>query len=873
MRAVETTTAGVSERHNIGETTKITLSANGELLRVLVDKIYAHKEKTAVRELIANALDSHAKAGIPERAIEVHLPTILEPNFIVRDFGVGMSHDFIMKNYSQLGESTKRNSNAETGYFGVGSKSPLSISDSFTVKAYDEDSVRLYIVDKSGNELEIQHTITAYPPPGEKFEQGIEVIVPVDPANRKKVLEGLSNQHFCWFDKNIKFHGAYDEGKHELYAAISQVSPGFYLAIPRTSYSYSSGWNVFVRQGAAVYPLDRSEIESTSVTGYSHDLVRKLSDLCSSGRHVLIDVPIGTADVTISRESISYNTQTTNNLRSGIQVKYDAFALTLKTLVGDARDYKTATERIYAAWCDAPLSPMPLSEYRFYEKFTAFVRDYVVSNAEEHHKTLPLVEVEESDWQTDGAGVNGWVTTKKLGPAPFVAPVSNHQLSQGNFAERKAQLYGGTFVATHELNKDRQLEIRGCGGNGKSGQPLYAPFIAFVLPTAAYEWHTRVGLSLTKLFAKRYGKTQPNREVPFVVVRVPKRLLEDAKVYLKTIVADIEIYEEKHLPPPSQEAKKREQRTYSKTTAYEYDRKNYRLGTDKIEPDYTQPAYYLARVTQSDKFSLADPTALSTVNTSILKPSIEAYALATLIKTATTAGLLNAQLPIYRLSDRQAEKTARVNKHWIHLPTQLLKDVDSTLEAEYAKNGRPLNEDSAFIDELDSTMKTLVRVLVDPRADSRRLYYDSMRPMLEDDYLVYTLCLYWSKEKDLLANKRVQELTHIRRQMVITDDNTALKLPATYELLPKEAMTRYEFLINNIAAVGASVNRLRHAEYYLKGYRAAHKNLNTKIAEGAFPILDPYAKRLRDHIKTLYQPPEPIKIMGTQAPAVKYATA
>src|SRR5688572_12157070 len=82
------------------EKAKMSIYAGPRMFKSLLKSIYSEQEKTVVRELMANGFDSHQRAGCPDREIEVHLPTSLDPTFIVRDFGVGMSHDFVMGLYS-----------------------------------------------------------------------------------------------------------------------------------------------------------------------------------------------------------------------------------------------------------------------------------------------------------------------------------------------------------------------------------------------------------------------------------------------------------------------------------------------------------------------------------------------------------------------------------------------------------------------------------------------------------------------------------------------------------------------------------------------------------------------------------------------------
>lgn len=103
--------------------------------KILSSSLYERKEEAVLRELSANALDAHIMAGIKDTPIEVILPNELSPELVIRDFGTGMSLFTLEEVYTVYGSSTKRNDNINIGGFGMGSKSPFALTDSFTVES------------------------------------------------------------------------------------------------------------------------------------------------------------------------------------------------------------------------------------------------------------------------------------------------------------------------------------------------------------------------------------------------------------------------------------------------------------------------------------------------------------------------------------------------------------------------------------------------------------------------------------------------------------------------------------------------------------------------------------------------------------------
>lgn len=115
------------------------------IVDMFADKVYTYKERAVIRELSCNAHDSHIMAGTTEIPFDVHLPTSLEPFFSMRDYGTGLDDNEVRSIFAGIGISTKRDSNEVIGCFGIGSLSPYSLCDSFTVKSYKNGVCRNYL--------------------------------------------------------------------------------------------------------------------------------------------------------------------------------------------------------------------------------------------------------------------------------------------------------------------------------------------------------------------------------------------------------------------------------------------------------------------------------------------------------------------------------------------------------------------------------------------------------------------------------------------------------------------------------------------------------------------------------------------------------
>ena len=145
--AGEVTIAGALEQKDFKIKTD-----DGKMFHIL-SNLYSNPLGAVVRELSTNCNDGHKIAGCADKPFDIILPGRMDMgNFIkFRDYGPGMPHDVVMTIFTTFGESTKANSNEETGCLGLGSKSPLAITDSFTVTSINEGRKTVYTVSKDAH--------------------------------------------------------------------------------------------------------------------------------------------------------------------------------------------------------------------------------------------------------------------------------------------------------------------------------------------------------------------------------------------------------------------------------------------------------------------------------------------------------------------------------------------------------------------------------------------------------------------------------------------------------------------------------------------------------------------------------------------------
>jgi HSP90 family molecular chaperone len=90
------------ENHSVGikKSINFTIAANAKMFQMLSNALYSNKISAPLRELSTNCLDSHIEAGCQNKPFDVHLPNNTNTNFIIRDYGTGLSLRDLTKLYT-----------------------------------------------------------------------------------------------------------------------------------------------------------------------------------------------------------------------------------------------------------------------------------------------------------------------------------------------------------------------------------------------------------------------------------------------------------------------------------------------------------------------------------------------------------------------------------------------------------------------------------------------------------------------------------------------------------------------------------------------------------------------------------------------------
>lgn len=310
-----------------GDTSQFNIAMNAKMVKILSDMLYKDKIGSLVREISCNAYDSHVAAGKPEAPFYIHLPTLTEPWFSVRDEGIGMSDQTIRETFTIYGESTKDLSDDAIGAFGLGCKTPFAYRDQFTITSIYDGTKTIYsaVINTSGIPELIPQAIIPC-----NAHNGIEIMVSVDSSDFEDFEYAVQYQLKFFKVKPIIENRKSFEFNFDANTMIDYSDENV-TVFSNVDYTMRK---IFIVQGGVGYPLDKEE-----VTRDNHPIYDYLQN-----RGSIIEFPIGDIDVVASRENVAYTDRTKKNIN-------DRLAKIAKEMIATIVQELEATDNFWQRAC------------------------------------------------------------------------------------------------------------------------------------------------------------------------------------------------------------------------------------------------------------------------------------------------------------------------------------------------------------------------------------------------------------------------------------------------------------------------------------------------------------------------------------------
>lgn len=262
----------------------------GVIMETLRSKIYSNPRKIVLQEIACNARDANREVGKANIPIRIKLPTKHEPELHISDEGPGIDPVRMNEIYLLLGNSTKRDSQEQTGCFGLGSKTPFAYGNSFGIETVAKESdgklrKRDYIavVDESRKgKLMLVNTQDSDGPTGTTIK------VPIKPDDCQ-IFKEYAADIFKYWGANVTFNMT-DVFNPDDYKPFMEGSD-WKLFLQHNKYG------VFYYEDGIPYPIESKNLQLPN---------RKMNVFFNEVRLEIFGK--GAIQVTATRESIDYQT-------------------------------------------------------------------------------------------------------------------------------------------------------------------------------------------------------------------------------------------------------------------------------------------------------------------------------------------------------------------------------------------------------------------------------------------------------------------------------------------------------------------------------------------------------------------------------------
>lgn len=282
---------------DIDNSEEFRLELTPEMFKMMYSTLYSNKIRAIIRELSCNAWDSHVVANNKEKQFDVKLPSSLDNQFWIRDYGTGLSEEQVKSIYSVFGVSTKKTSNELIGCLGIGSKSPFAYTDNFIVTSYHSGKESVYSCFIGENRIPSFAKIHEQ---SSSEQNGLKIQFSV---NQKDISEFYkeANHVFSTFMEGYPNVIHPDFSENNVKANLTKLSDNLYVDF---SYTFNS---LVIIQGNIAYDIPSSALE---ISHYN----LKFGDYNLPRGKFYLKVDIGDITFTSSRESIEVSDKNKSKL-------------------------------------------------------------------------------------------------------------------------------------------------------------------------------------------------------------------------------------------------------------------------------------------------------------------------------------------------------------------------------------------------------------------------------------------------------------------------------------------------------------------------------------------------------------------------------
>lgn len=300
------------------KTSNMGLVVDSRTINLLLNNLYRDPYKAIIRELSANAVDAHNLIG-NKNSFLIQPPSRFEPILKIRDFGPGLDAEEIEKYLNCLLSSNKSGDNNAAGGYGLGSKTPFALVDSFNVESV-KNGIKYQCVwyrEKGG-----QPVLSIYNTAPTLEENGLTFVININNNHIDNMIKAIYSElyHFpikplivnCIDSKEL--NKTVNDNFIKASAPIEKYKN--LTTYPTTGYNSR---NFYVSIAGVVYDVSNL----TSMAAFTS---KDFKDLVYSNQcNYIVDLPIGSVTLPLNRESIEDTVANRDYINSNLKTIFEDY--------------------------------------------------------------------------------------------------------------------------------------------------------------------------------------------------------------------------------------------------------------------------------------------------------------------------------------------------------------------------------------------------------------------------------------------------------------------------------------------------------------------------------------------------------------------
>jgi hypothetical protein len=276
---------------------------NPIIFEILRNKMYSNKIGSICREVSSNSRDANRESGNSDLPITIE---IIQPDELLYvgdlsisfgDNGIGITPDRMENVFVKYAASTKRDTNGQTGGFGLGAKTPFAYTDTFTIatvcdwEGKRQQFIYTAMIDSTRKGKMILFETTEVDKPC-----GTQIIIPIANSTDRREFEKESMYYTSMWKEGVNYNG-FEKDQEQMEVLFEQET---FDIVKRDHKQYQ------LLIDGVPYPLEKDQVGVTD-------------DGLGSDYGIVLKFPTGKLSISANREAVQYDESTIGKIRTALK--------------------------------------------------------------------------------------------------------------------------------------------------------------------------------------------------------------------------------------------------------------------------------------------------------------------------------------------------------------------------------------------------------------------------------------------------------------------------------------------------------------------------------------------------------------------------